>query len=437
MHQTGGEPISPDAAAELTASWGAARQLGATAYTPSNLEARAITGWSAVDQQMVEGRQYMATQLARMAGVNPVLVSAATGSSSSYVYTNQADYRQSFLDDVLDTYLQAIEGRLSANDVSPRGQYFAFDRDEFTRLPLLARTQVMVAALKGGDPPALVNQLAQVLDLNIEIPEEDTAPTPPPAGAGPACPARHRRRSTPEVPEPCRSSPAPPGPGSRRTRPARTITGMVVPWGSYARVSTGQTVAFARGSLSLSDRSKLVLDHDPSQPVAVFQSSTDTDQGLEATWRVPAGDRGDQILAEASDGLRDGLSVAADVTASDDRDEGTWVTSARGRHVALLSEPAFDNARVSSVAAASQPTGATMTVTETPTPANVAVEADPVTLTAAGAASAVAATRSCGLGPDPGRLPVRPAARAGRPELRAGRLGVDGESWVAGGRPVA
>ena len=171
-------------------------------------------------------------------------------------------------------------------------------------------------------------------------------------------------------------------------RQRRTISGLVVPWGSYAKVSTGQTVAFARGSLSLSDRSKLVLDHDPAQPVAVYQSSSDTAEGLEATWRVPAGDRGDQILAEAADGLRDGLSVAADVTASDDRDEGTWVTSARGRHVALLSEPAFDNARVSSVAA-SQPTGEPVTVTE-PTIAPPAVEAEPepVTLTAAGVASA-------------------------------------------------
>ena len=54
---------------------------GATAYTPQNLEARTL-GWSAMDQQMVEdARRYMATQLARMAGVNPVLVSAAMGSS--------------------------------------------------------------------------------------------------------------------------------------------------------------------------------------------------------------------------------------------------------------------------------------------------------------------------------------------------------------------
>ena len=190
LHQTGGEPLSTTAAQELVNDWKDARALGATAYTPQNLEARTL-GWSAADQQMVEGRQYMATQLARMAGVNPVLVSAAMGSSSSYVYTNQADYRQAFLDDVLDAYLQAIEGRLSANDVTPRGQYLEFDRDEFTRLPLLDRVQVMVAALKAGDPPALVNSLSKVLDLDFEIPETDTVVVPPaPPAPMPPAPAR-------------------------------------------------------------------------------------------------------------------------------------------------------------------------------------------------------------------------------------------------------
>ena len=185
----------------------------------------------------------------------------------------------------------------------------------------------------------------------------------------------------------------------------RTITGMVVPWGTFAQVSTGQTVAFARGSLSLGERSKLVLDHDPAQPVAVYASSSDTEDGLMATWRVPAGARGDQILAEAGD-LRDGLSVAADITASTDADAGMWVTAARGRHVALLSEPAYDTARVTAVAATAPsppapppaPTGVPpVTVIDTtaapvtppaPAPAAPAVVAAPevVTLTAAGAA---------------------------------------------------
>jgi phage portal protein BeeE len=191
LHQTGGEPLSKDAAAGLVADWKTARQQGATAYTPSNLEARPL-GFSNTDQQMVEARQYMATQLARMAGVNPVLVSAAMGASSSYVYTNQADYRSAFLDDVLDSYLRAIEGRLSANDVTARGQYLEFDRDAFTRLPLLERAQVMVGALRSGAAPELVNELASVLELDIALPEGpagDTATPAPPAPAPPAVPA--------------------------------------------------------------------------------------------------------------------------------------------------------------------------------------------------------------------------------------------------------
>jgi hypothetical protein len=160
---------------------------------------------------------------------------------------------------------------------------------------------------------------------------------------------------------------AAPGAGLVADRARRTITGQVVPWGVYARVSTGQTVAFARGSLALSDRAKLVLDHDPTQPVAVYVSATDTPAGLEATFRVPAGERGDQILAEAGD-LRDGLSVGADIDAATEGDAGLWVTAARGRHVALLSEPAFDTARVSVVTAA-PPTQGVPTVPDAPAPA--------------------------------------------------------------------
>jgi hypothetical protein len=203
LHQTGGEPISSDAAGTLVADWKAARALGATAYTPQNLEARTL-GWSAADQQMVEARQYMATQLARLAGVNPVLVSAAMGASSSYVYTNQADYRSAFLDDVLDSYLQAIEGRLSANDVTPRGQYLEFDRDEFTRLSLLQRVEIMVAALKGGSTPEAINQLASVLDLDMELPEE----APPPLPSTPAVPLP---REPAPPPRPVLVPPTPPG----------------------------------------------------------------------------------------------------------------------------------------------------------------------------------------------------------------------------------
>jgi len=67
-----------------------------------------------------------------------------------------------------------------------------------------------------------------------------------------------------------------PAAGLQADRARRTITGRVVPWAEFAAVSTGQRVAFARGSLHLSERAKLILDHDPTRPVAVFVDATDT-----------------------------------------------------------------------------------------------------------------------------------------------------------------
>ena len=89
---------------------------------------------------------------------------------------------------MLDSYLQAIEGRLSANDVTARGQYVEFDRDKFTRLPLIERVQIMVGALKSGATPAMVDALSEVLDLDFVLPEDPNTP-PPPAPTSPAPPA--------------------------------------------------------------------------------------------------------------------------------------------------------------------------------------------------------------------------------------------------------
>jgi hypothetical protein len=180
LHQTSGEPLAPDKAGELVGDWKSARALGATAYTPANIETKTL-GWSAADMQMVEARQYMATQLARLAGVNPTLVSAAMGSASSYVYTNQGDYRQAFLDDVLDTYLRAIEGRLSANDVTPRGQLVTFDRDSFTRLTLLERAQILVGAMRSGATPEQVAQLTDAIGLDVAPQDTPASPEGAPA----------------------------------------------------------------------------------------------------------------------------------------------------------------------------------------------------------------------------------------------------------------
>jgi hypothetical protein len=184
-----------------------------------------------------------------------------------------------------------------------------------------------------------------------------------------------------------------PAAGLQADRAKRTITGQVVPWGTFARISDGRLIAFAPGSLTLSERAKLNIDHDPGRPVGVFVSATMTPDGLDATFKIPAGADGDQILAQAADGLRDGLSVGAEIIASSDTDDGgTWVTGAKGRHVAILSEPAFDTARVTAVAAQKGTTAMDLTAstpTEPAEPTEPEPEPEPaeIRLTAAGAAT--------------------------------------------------
>jgi phage head maturation protease len=154
----------------------------------------------------------------------------------------------------------------------------------------------------------------------------------------------------------------------------RTIAGLAVPWGAYATVSDGRRVAFAPGSIDLNGRAKLVMDHDPTQPVGVLASSSTGSDGLHVVFKVPDGAEGDRALAHASSGLRDGFSIGADVQTATETADGLWVTAAAGRHVALVSEPAFNDARVAAVAA-SQPTpGGTPTM---PDPITAAPPAAP------------------------------------------------------------
>ena len=210
----------------------------------------------------------------------------------------------------------------------------------------------------------------------------------------------------------------------------RTIAGVVAPWNVYANVSTGQRIAFAPGSLTMGDRVKLVLDHDPTQPVGVLASAHTSEAGQSASFKIPGGPRGDAALLEASEGLRDGLSVGADIVDATESDQGLYVTAARVRHVALLSEPAYDDARVTTVAAAAPPPsperalmttlehtdtsqsdtrsggatvpgspagtavvaaggGSTATAAPTPPPATTAVPNETLTVTAAGHAASV------------------------------------------------
>ena len=139
---------------------------------------------------------------------------------------------------------------------------------------------------------------------------------------------------------------------------ARTISGLVVPFGSAGETSGGR-LTFAAGALRVSDpkRVKLLREHDQRDVVGFGTSFEETDAGLVGTFSVPEGPNGDLALAEARNGLRDAFSVGVqldDNTMTKLRRANGASVAATGqlREVSQVSVPAFDDARVAAATGA-------------------------------------------------------------------------------------
>lgn len=138
----------------------------------------------------------------------------------------------------------------------------------------------------------------------------------------------------------------------------RTISGPVCEYGARGNTSWGPTI-FERGSLIIPEpvsKAKLLIQHDTySSAVGVMASYTDDKKLPTASFTVPAGAEGDDALVKAANGLRDGLSVGVNVAADGyyfDADGVAHIVKAYLYEVSLVTIPAFENAGVTSVAAA-------------------------------------------------------------------------------------
>lgn len=137
----------------------------------------------------------------------------------------------------------------------------------------------------------------------------------------------------------------------------RTITGQIVQFDTPANASTGK-VLFKSGSL-IPASVKLNLEHDSKRPIGKTLSMELAPDGksISATFKISKTTAGSDAIQEAMDGLRDGFSVEANVSDHGFNEDGTMVVnSATLVGVALTHNPAFDEARVSHVAATTEPT---------------------------------------------------------------------------------
>jgi len=131
----------------------------------------------------------------------------------------------------------------------------------------------------------------------------------------------------------------------------RVIAGRIVTWGEVGNTSQGPT-RFAKDSIEVEDDVKLLREHDRSTPLGRATRITELEDGLEASFRIIGTAAGNDALVEASEQLRDGLSVGVEVLESEYDSDGTLVvTASRLDEVSLVHSPAIDSARVDRVAA--------------------------------------------------------------------------------------
>jgi HK97 family phage prohead protease len=133
----------------------------------------------------------------------------------------------------------------------------------------------------------------------------------------------------------------------------RTITGIAVPYNTFATVSDGTTVQFMPGSLPVEGKApKLYMNHDSTQAIGLVAERVDSEEAMYFTAKVSNTRAGDEALVLAADGVIDSVSVGVNPTEFKYDDKGNMtILSADWVELSLVPTPAFAGATISQVAA--------------------------------------------------------------------------------------
>lgn len=156
-----GVDLPPEQVSSLMAAWKNARQNRATAYLSGPLDVTAF-GFSAMEQQLIESRSFVASEISRLMNIPAWYLNAETASAT---YSNVSAERRSLIDFSLRPIMSCIEERLSMNDITPRGQIVRFDLDDYLRGNPLEQVEVLSKMLESG-----------IIDIEEAREEMDLAP---------------------------------------------------------------------------------------------------------------------------------------------------------------------------------------------------------------------------------------------------------------------
>jgi HK97 family phage major capsid protein len=134
----------------------------------------------------------------------------------------------------------------------------------------------------------------------------------------------------------------------------RTIRGLVVPFSKVGNTSAGP-VRFEFGAFGEIDPSQIVLnmEHDRTRPLGrgIAGSEEITPAGISMAFKIAPTGAGNDALVEASEGLRPAFSIEANVGEYTIEKGVMVVSAAKLEAVAHVTNPAFKDAQIASVAA--------------------------------------------------------------------------------------
>lgn len=123
LKQTGGEPMTAQDLQDMAAAFAAARQQSTVAALNEYVDYKE-TSHKPDDLQLVQSREFMALEMARLANIPPYLVGVSV---PGYTYQNADSARMDLYQFGAKPLIECLEQTLSANSIIPRGRYVELD----------------------------------------------------------------------------------------------------------------------------------------------------------------------------------------------------------------------------------------------------------------------------------------------------------------------
>jgi HK97 family phage portal protein len=164
--KSNGTALPADRIAKLLDSWGTARRNRSTAFLNADVTLETV-GFDPEKLQLAAARSYIATEIARAAGIPAYYVDAETGSSMTY--SNASNQRQTLLDFSLIPLMTSISERLSMPDFIPSSQEVKYDLSDYLRGSDLERANIYKTLNSivdaNGNPAITVDEIRQAEEM--------------------------------------------------------------------------------------------------------------------------------------------------------------------------------------------------------------------------------------------------------------------------------